>query len=50
MIIVFQAEHNARPAASWQMTATINPETNIAYYYGGQFLDSPGASAVISFF
>jgi hypothetical protein len=44
--IAFQTATAARPGASYMMTASVNPATNIAYYYGGQPLQPLNAAAV----
>lgn len=36
----------ARPKPSYMMTATVNPATNITYYYGGTPIDYVGSSFV----
>lgn len=35
-----------RPKPSYMMTATVNPATNISYYYGGTPIDYVGSSFV----
>ncbi|CEP18439.1 hypothetical protein [Parasitella parasitica] len=37
-------EHVDRPNPSYMMTATVNPSTNISYYYGGTPIDYVGSS------